>query len=118
MLKLNILDAQTSLNKWEDESRIIRRLKDLRFIFEFNDNYKSSNYPFTVAPPDLKKILDRQRIKSYFDLGCGDGTITTAIGSYLGFQKENIFGGDVYEGQNDKITFVKINENQSSISLG
>jgi hypothetical protein len=32
--------------------------------------------------------------------------------------KENIFGGDVYEGQSKDITFIKVNENQSTIALG
>jgi hypothetical protein len=62
-------------------------------------------------------MIDRQRIRSYFDLGCGDGVITAGIGTYLGLTKENIFGGDVYEGQSKDITFVKVNENQSTIHL-
>ncbi|CAF1013917.1 unnamed protein product [Rotaria sordida] len=110
-------DAQMSLNKWEDNSRINRRLKDLKVIFEFNGNYQSSNHPFNVTPTGLQQIIDRQKIKSYFDLGCGDGTITAGIGTYLGLTKENIFGGDVFEGQNNVITFVKLNENQSIINL-
>ncbi|CAF3458375.1 unnamed protein product [Rotaria socialis] len=110
-------DAKASLNKWEDNSRINRRLQDLKVIFEFNSNCKSSNHPFHVTPSNLKQIVDRQKIKSYFDLGCGDGTITVGIGDYLGLFKENIFGGDVYEGQNEQITYVKINKSQSTIDL-
>ncbi|CAF3363963.1 unnamed protein product, partial [Rotaria socialis] len=109
--------AKASLNKWEDNSRINRRLQDLKFIFEFNSTYKSSNHPFQVIPSNLNQIVDRQKIKSYFDLGCGDGTITAGIGDYLGLSKENIFGGDVYEGQSEQITHVKINESQSIIGL-
>jgi hypothetical protein len=70
-----------------------------------------------VTPNNLQQIIDRQRIKSYFDLGCGDGTITAGIGSYLGLMKENIFGGDVFIGQSEKITFVKLDEKQSTIDL-
>ncbi|CAF4335987.1 unnamed protein product, partial [Rotaria magnacalcarata] len=114
---LTYIAAQTSLNKWEDNSRINRRLQDLKVIFEFNSTFKSSNHPFQVTPSNLKQIVDRQKIKSYFDLGCGDGTITAGIGDYLGLSKENLFGGDVYEGQNEQITYVKINENQSTIDL-
>lgn len=112
------LDAQMSLNKWEDDSRIDRCLKELKVIFEFNGNYKSSSHPFQITPNDLQQIIDRQTIKSYFNLGCGDGTITAALGAYLGLTKENIFGGDVYEGQCNNITFVKIHENQTTINLG
>ncbi|CAF4983438.1 unnamed protein product, partial [Rotaria sp. Silwood1] len=61
--------------------------------------------------------IDRQKIKSYFDFKCGDGTITAGIGPYSGLIKEKIFGGDVYEVQNNAITFVKVNENQSTINL-
>ncbi|CAF1567507.1 unnamed protein product, partial [Rotaria sp. Silwood1] len=110
-------DAQTSLDKWEDNSRINRRLKDLQAIFEFNGDNKSSNHPFRVTPTGLQQIIDRQKIKSYFDLGCGDGNITAGIGAYLGLTKEAIFGGDVYEVQNKAITFIKVNENQSTIDL-
>jgi len=70
-----------------------------------------------VTPTGLQLMIDRQRIRSYFDLGCGDGVITAGIGTYLGLTKENIFGGDVYEGQSKDITFVKVNENQSTIHL-
>ncbi|CAF4724150.1 unnamed protein product [Rotaria sp. Silwood1] len=106
-----------SLDKWEDNSRINRRLKDLQAIFEFNGDNKSSNHPFRVTPTGLQQIIDRQKIKSYFDFKCGDGTITAGIGAYLGLIKEKIFGGDVYEVQNNAITFVKVNENQSTINL-
>ncbi|CAF2071331.1 unnamed protein product [Rotaria magnacalcarata] len=80
-------DAKPSLNKWEDNSRINRHLQDLKVIFEFSSNC------------------------------CDDGTITAGIGDYLGLSKENIFGGDVYEEQNEQITHVKINEKQSTIDL-
>lgn len=70
-----------------------------------------------MTPTGLQLMIDRQRIRSYFDLGCGDGVITAGIGTYLGLTKENIFGGDVYEGQSKDITFVKVNENQSTIHL-
>ena len=62
--------------------------------------------------------MDRRRIKDYFDLGCGDGTITKGIGEYLGLSKDNIFGGDVFNVQNDEITFIRIDEQQSEIHLG
>lgn len=94
-----------------------RRIKDLQFIFEFNDNLKRWNSPFQVTPNDLKQIVNQQDIKSYFDLGCGDGVITAGVGTYLGLNKENIFGGDVFVGQNEEITFVKIDENRSKIDL-
>ncbi len=106
-----------SFDKWKDNSRIDRRVKDIRFIFEFDGNYTSSNHPFNVMPIGLQRIVNRQKIRSYFDLGCGDGVITAGIGTYLGLTKENIFGGDVYEGQSKDITFVKLNENQSAIDL-
>ena len=117
MLEIYLLDAQTSLKKWEDNSRINRRLKDLKFIFEFDGNYRSSNHPFIITPTGLQQIIDRQKIRSYFDLGCGDGVITAGIGAYLGLNKNNIFGGDVYEGQSKQITFVKVGDNQSTIAL-
>jgi hypothetical protein len=107
-----------SFDKWKDNSRIDRRVKDIKFIIEFDGSHASSNHPFKLTPTNLKEIVPRQKkIKSYFDLGCGDGVITAGIGDYLGLTKENIFGGDVYEGQSKDITFIKVNENQSSIEL-
>ena len=70
-----------------------------------------------MSPPSLRQIIDRQTIRSYFDLGCGDGIITAGIGAYLGLNKENIFGGDVYEGQSKEMTFIKVSESQSTIDL-
>ena len=106
-----------SFDKWKDNSRIDRRVKDIKFIFQFNSNYTLSNHPFNVMPTGLQQIIDRQTIKSYFDVGCGDGIITAGIGDYLGLTKDNIFGGDVYEGQSKEITFIKLNENQTTIAL-
>jgi hypothetical protein len=106
-----------SFDKWKDDSRINRRLQDLRVIFEFHDNYTSSSHPFNITPTGLQIIVDRQTIRSYFDLGCGDGTITAGIGAYLGLNKETIFGGDVFEGQTKDITFIKLKESQSTIAL-
>ncbi|CAF0763543.1 unnamed protein product [Adineta steineri] len=106
-----------SLNKWEDSSRINRRLTDLKLIFEFNSKCTSSCHPFIVSPPNLQHTINRDRIRSYFDLGCGDGSITAAIGAYLGLNKEYIFGSDIYEGQSKDITFIKVDESQSTINL-
>lgn len=106
-----------SLNKWEDNARIDRRVKDLSIIFDFNGNYSSVGHSFKVSPAGLQKIMDRRRIRSYFDLGCGDGDITAGIGRYLNLSKEDTLGGDVFEGQNSNITFIKIDQNQSTIAL-
>jgi hypothetical protein len=110
-------DAQKSLDKWEDRSRIDRRVKELQFIFEFDRNDRPWSSPFIVTPSGLEQLIDRQRIHSYFDFGCGDGTITASVGTYLGLNKETIFGGDVFGGQNAEITFVKLEEDQSTIRL-
>ncbi|CAF3966455.1 unnamed protein product, partial [Adineta steineri] len=115
---LQYIDAQMSLNKWEDSSRIDRRLTDLKLIFEFNSKCTSSScHPFIVSPPNLQHTINRDKIRSYFDLGCGDGSITAAIGAYLGLNKEYIFGSDIYEGQSKNITFIKVDESQSTINL-
>ncbi|UJR30040.1 hypothetical protein I4U23_017585 [Adineta vaga] len=109
--------AQVSINKWEDNARIDRRLKDLKFIFEFNRNSAWSNNTFSVTPPGLHQIIERRSIQSYFDFGCGDGVITAAVGHCLNLSKENIFGADVYSNGSPEITFIKLNENQSGIKL-
>ena len=112
------LDAAESVEKWEDNERIHRRTSEFEFFFNFNGNYASSNRPFKIIPSDLKQIINRQNIKSYFDLGCGNGVITAAIGKLLGLNSANIFGGDIYEAQNKNITFIKMNESRSIIQLG
>ena len=117
MWQISFLAAQKSLNKWEDNARIDRRVKDLSIMFDFNGNYSSVGHLFKVSPNGLQKIVDRRRIRSYFDLGCGDGDITAGIGHSLNLTKESIFGGDVFEGQNKNITFIKIDQHQSTIAL-
>ena len=106
-----------SIGKWEDNSRITRRIKDLKFIFEFNPKSSSQNRVFDVFPSNLTQIINPQKIQSYFDLGCGDGVITSAVGEYLHLNKENILGGDVFNGQMSNISFVQIDANQSKIDL-
>lgn len=112
-----LLDARISLDKWKDNSRIERRLKDIKYIFDYKYKYSCLNSIFIVKPDHIQEIIDRKMIKSYFDFGCGDGIITASIGKYLGLTKDKIFGGDVYEGQCHDITFVKLIENQSTITL-
>ncbi|CAF1671788.1 unnamed protein product, partial [Adineta ricciae] len=110
-------EAQMSIGKWEDHSRITRRINDLKFIFEFNPKSSLQNCIFDVFPSNLTQIINCEKIQSYFDLGCGDGMITSAIGEYLHLNKENILGGDVFKGQLNKISFVQIDANQSKIDL-
>jgi hypothetical protein len=66
---------------------------------------------------NLDELINTESIKNYFDLGCGNGLITARIGSYFNLNKENIFGGDVFNSNNQQITFVSIDENQSIINL-
>ena len=106
-----------SIDKWKDNSRITRRINDLKFIFEFNPKSSSQNHVFEIFPSNLTQIINCEKIQSYFDLGCGDGVITSTIGEYLHLKKENIFGGDVFKGQIDNISFVQIDANQSKIDL-
>jgi len=89
----------------------------LKIIFEYNSNFAPSNHPFIIDANGHERIIEGPNIKSYFDLGCGDGTITAEIGCRLGLSKTNIFGGDVFEVQNENITFIKLNENDSNIKL-
>ena len=49
---------------------------------------------------------------------CRDGMVTAEIGEYLGLSKENIFGGDDYNSNNENVTFVKIDMKESTIDLG
>lgn len=111
------MNNQQTRSQWENHSRIDRRVQEIKFIFEFNPHSAASNRQFTIEPHGLTKFIDQCSIRGYFDLGCGDGNITAAIGAYLGLNKKTIFGGDVFEGQNPNMTFVKVSENQSSINL-
>ncbi len=72
----------------------------------------------SLTPPDLKKIIPRESINAYFDMICRDGRITADIGEYLELKKENIFGGSDYVCLNERVTFVNVNLDQSTIDLG
>ncbi|CAF4185303.1 unnamed protein product, partial [Adineta steineri] len=54
---------------------------------------------------------------TYYNVRCRDGSITAAIGAYLGLNKEHIFGSDIYKGQSKYITFIEVDEGQSIINL-
>lgn len=65
----------------------------------------------------MEQFIDKESIKSYFDLGCGNGLITARIGNYFNLKCENIFGGDVFNCHNQQLTYVSIDPNQSLIDL-
>ncbi|CAF3157115.1 unnamed protein product, partial [Rotaria sp. Silwood2] len=87
-------------------------------MFEFNHADPSSLGSLKMSSPsDIKEIINHASINAYFDMICRHGWITAEIGEYLKLNKENIFGGTDYDYQNDKVTFVKVNLNQSTIDL-
>lgn len=108
------IGAKNSLNKRQETSRIESRFNELKSIFEktFHSRFRvSSNIP-------LEELIPSDSIRSYFDLGCGNGLITARIGHYFHLDKQSIFGGDVFNSNNDQITYVSIDQNQSIIQLG
>ncbi|CAF1574257.1 unnamed protein product [Adineta ricciae] len=109
--------TSVSISKWEDKSRIHQRVDDLKCIFEFSSKPSWSNSKFIVEPSNINQIIDKKSIGSYFDFGCGDGSITAAVGRYLGLSNDSIFGADVYECDHSDIKFIKLNENQADIQL-
>ncbi|CAF1091544.1 unnamed protein product [Adineta ricciae] len=109
--------TSVSISKWEDKSRIHQRVDDLKCIFEFSSKSLWSNSKFIVEPSNINQIIDKESIRSYFDFGCGDGSITAAVGRYLGLSNDSIFGADVYECDHSDIKFIKLNENQANIQL-
>jgi SAM-dependent methyltransferase len=46
-------------------------------------------------------------VKSYLDYGCGNGTITSCIGTYFGLAPDHIYGVDVIASSSDKITYIR-----------
>ncbi|CAF0983823.1 unnamed protein product [Adineta steineri] len=106
--------AKTSLLKRQETSRIESRFNEIKAIFDKNYNSR-----FKISSKlNHEKLISKDSIKSYFDLGCGNGLITAQIGKYFNLSKENIYGGDVFNSNNPQITFVSIDENQSTIDLG
>lgn len=102
------------MNKRQGSSRIDSRFNELKSIFDrnFSSRFKISS---KLAH---NEIISNESIRSYFDLGCGNGLITARIGEYFHLEKESIYGGDVFNGKNEQITFVSIDEDQSLIDLG
>jgi hypothetical protein len=72
----------------------------------------------SLLPSNSKTIIPRKFINGYFDMICRDGMITAEIGEYLNLKKENIFGGSDHVSQNERVTFVNVNLDQSTINLG
>lgn len=88
-------------------------------MFEYNSAYPSQLENMTITSPfDIEEIISRTSIKGYFDMICRDGLITAEIGTYLHLNKENIFGGNDYPTDNEKITLVDVNLSRSTIDLG
>lgn len=108
------IGAKNSLHKRQESSRIESRFNELRSIFEknFHSRFQVSS---SIA---LEDLIPSNSIQSYFDLGCGNGLITARIGNYFHLDKQSIYGGDVFNSNNEQITFISIDENQSIINLG
>ena len=105
--------AKSSLLKRQETSRIDSRFNELKSIFD-----KSYQSRFKISSKlNLDELINKESVKNYFDLGCGNGLITACIGNYFNLNKENIFGGDVFNSNNQQITYVSIDQNQSIINL-
>jgi hypothetical protein len=111
-------EAAESLQSWQSDTRSSGRLNDLRHVFEPNGASSRASLDIQWLQTSKEKIINPKSIKAYFDLMCRDGFVTAQIGEYLQLSRENIFGGDQYDSQNNNLTFAPINLNPSTIDLG
>ncbi|CAF1428169.1 unnamed protein product [Rotaria sordida] len=110
--------AKDSLQEWQFQTRSDHRLAEIKSMFELDRTCPSSFGSLKISSSsDLKEIISRASINAYFDMICRDDSTTVEIGEYLNLSKENIFGGTDYDSHNDKVTFVNVNLNQSTIDL-
>ena len=112
------LASEQALRQWEQNTRPGKRLGDFEIIFEHGCASSTRRNGLRVSWSGTGRIIPKESIRTYFNLICRDGLITAEIGEYLGLRKENIFGGDVNDPQNERITFVPTNVEQSTIHLG
>ncbi|CAM4919924.1 unnamed protein product [Rotaria socialis] len=114
----NNLSSKESLPRWQLQSRPGRRLVEIKAMFEYKQADPSSLEGLKMSSPsNVKEVINRAFIKTYFDMIGRDGCITAGIGEYLHLSKENIFGGTDCESQNDRVTFVNVDLCQSIINL-
>ncbi|CAF4002664.1 unnamed protein product [Rotaria sordida] len=112
------ISAKDSLQEWQFQTRSDHRLAEIKSMFELDRTCPSSFGSLKISSSsDLKEIISRASINAYFDMICRDDSTTVEIGEYLNLSKENIFGGTDYDSHNDKVTFVNVNLNQSTIDL-
>ncbi|CAF2261589.1 unnamed protein product [Rotaria magnacalcarata] len=113
------ISAKEPLRRWQLQSQPGRRLVEIKAMFEYKQADPSSLEGSKISSPsNIKEIINRASIKTYFDMICRDGSITAGIGEYLHLSKENIFGGIDCESQYDRVTFVNVDLCQSIINLG
>jgi hypothetical protein len=106
--------AKSSLVKRQENSRIESRFNELKSIF---DSTKNTRFQISTHV-SFDELIDVSSIKSYFDLGCGNGLITTRVGQYFNLNSSQIFGGDVFNSNNSQFTFVAVDDHPSTIHLG
>ncbi|CAF2264740.1 unnamed protein product [Rotaria magnacalcarata] len=112
------ISAKEPLRRWQLQSQPGRRLVEIKAMFEYKQADPSSLEGSKISSPsNIKEIINRASIKTYFDMICRDGSITAGIGEYLHLSKENIFGGIDCESQYDRVTFVNVDLCQSIINL-
>lgn len=112
--------AKRSLCNWEKDARPDHRIKELSSIVEYGSHWGSSidYWEISSSISNGEEMINGDSVKTYFDLLCRNGSVTSEIGKYFQLQKENIFGGNDYDPQNEELTFVHVDLNQSAIDLG
>jgi hypothetical protein len=116
---LYFLGAKKSLREWQIQTKPDHRLVEVKAMFEFNSACPSVLGDLKLSSPfDLDEIINRESINAYLDVICRNGLVTAEIGEYLHLSKENIFSGNEYDNHNERVTFVNVNLNQSTIDLG
>lgn len=72
-----------------------------------NQEYKNSDNRAVKRANELYKLLGNPTNKTILDIGCGDGSITSALAKIT---NSNIYGCDIYDSSYDPDKFIKLDE--------
>lgn len=111
---LRLSGIKTTIKNRQETSRIESRLNELKSILMQDENSR-----FQIRWKSTKhQNIDLQSIETYLDFGCGNGLISSNLGKFLKLKREQIFVCDVFNSENDDVTFIPINKTTGKIDLG